>query len=390
MNLLQFLCSHVILSLLTWGRNPRPKADQFRTKRACLDVSLYTPNYFSFQASTEWTWSGANTQISEIERMRSRAAKPKENLYKASLQTKLRYDSESVAADDFPRELPTKPDATATNKSLLSKLNPFKRKMPNMMKRHSLYPGQELDPQSYLRSTQNGRASVSSLSKNYLSQHRPSMFAMPCMDEEQDLLETTTIADLIRAIEQVHTDNVSSGSQEMLADKKLRKFGTDHLTPRKQSLVTLDVKPQSSHTIHGPSSDFPFKAPFRNRLYSCVSTPTENMDNSRGKILGDANPFSGLSSIRPPPPYTSSPSDTLKPALKRRFSVRPSNLDSAPGQFHKPQNSQITATPSQQAVMPFQRKLSWRPMPVSSLAHSNETQKSGRQKPDSTSSSKPT
>lgn len=323
--------------------------------------------------------------------MRSRAAKPKENLYKTSLQTKLRYDSEAVA-DDFPRDEPT----TVANKSLLSKLNPFKRKIPNLMKRHSLAPGQELDPQKYLSSTQNGRGSVSSLSRNYLTQQRQSMYAMPCFEEEQDLLETTTIADLIRAIEQVHADSAMSNSQENISNIKQRKLGTDHLTPPHQSLLTLNGKQrQLNHTVHGPSSDIlPLKASTRNRLYSCVSTPpAENIGTSRAKILGDSSPFVRHLSIRPPPPYTSTPSDSIKPALKRRFSVRPSNLELAPGQFHKPQNSQVT-TPSQQqttnsAVMPFQRKLSWRPQP-STLAHSNETQKGSRQKTDSTSSTKPT
>lgn len=320
--------------------------------------------------------------------MRSRAAKPKENLYKASLQTKLRYDSEAVV-DDFPRDAPT----TTANKSLLSKLNPFKRKIPNLMKRHSLAPGQELDPQKYLRSTQNGRESVSSLSRNYLTQHRQSMFALPGFEEEQDLLETTTIADLIRAIEQVHTESATSNSQENITNKKQRKLGTDHLTPPHQSLLTLNGKQRpSNHTIHGPSSDIlPMKPSIRNRLYSCVSTPpAENNGNTRAKILGDANPFVRHLSIRPPPPYSSTPSDLIKPALKRRFSVRPSNLELAPGQFHKPQNSQVTTPSQQQATnLPFQRKLSWRPQP-STLAHTNETQKGGRQKNDSTSSMKPT
>jgi hypothetical protein len=259
-----------------------------------------------------------------------------------------------------------------------------------MMKRHSLAPGQELDPQKYLRSTQNGRASVSSLSRNYLTQHRPSMFTLPCFEEEKDLLETTTIADLIRAIEQVHTDSVTSNSQENLSNKKQRKLGTDHLTPPHQSLLTLNGKQRhTSFTIHGPSSDIlPLKASNRNRLYSCVSTPpAEGIENSRAKILGDSNPFIRHLSIRPPPPYTSTPSDSIKPALKRRFSVRPSNLEQAPGQFHKPQNSQVTTASQQTTNSPFTRKLSWRLQP-STLAHSNETQK-GRQKTDSTSSTKP-
>lgn len=325
--------------------------------------------------------------------MRSRAArKPKENLYKTSLQTKLRYEPEAVA-DDFPGELPTKLDGTATNKSLLSKLNPFKRKIPNMMKRHSLAPGLELDPQKYIRSTQAGRASVSSLSRNYLTQNRrPSMFARPSGDEQQDLLETTTVADLIRAIEMVHTDNAvgSSGLEEALAGMKKRKLGLDNSTSRRQSLFTLE-RPQPSQTMHAQT----IHKPSRSRLDSTSSTPYVSSENFRGRILGDQNLFVRRPSMRPPPPYTTTPTEvlSLKPALKRRFSVRPANLDKAPGQSPSPQNTQITASSQQQAatlaVTPFQRKLSWRPMP-SSLAQSNETKQYGRQKSDSTSSAKPT
>lgn len=342
----------------------------------------------SVKASTEWTWSGANTQIREIEKMRSRAAKPKENLYKTSLQTKLRYDSE-MTSEEFSQELPMKLNET-TNKNLLSKLNPFKNKLPNMMKRHSLAPGTEMDPQKYLRSTQTGRASVSSLSKNYLTQHRPSMFTMPGFQEEQDLLETTTIADLIRAIEKVHTDDVVlSTSQEMLNAKKQRKLGTDHLSQnRRPSLFTLEGKQSSNQTNQDARAGKATGG--RTRFYSHTSTSGDNADYDRGRILGDSNPFIRHPSIYPPPPYTTTAGEPLKPALKRRFSVRPSNLDKAPGQFHTPQNTQITTTPPQQAspVLAFQRKLSWRPTP-SSLAHPNELTKLGRQKSDSTSSTKP-
>jgi hypothetical protein len=371
--------------------------NSYATQSNYLSSPFFTQNPFlSLQASTEWTWSGANTQISEIEKMRSRAAKPKENLYKASLQTKLRYDADVV--DDFPRDLPTKPSGAATNKSLLSKLNPFKRKLPSQMKRHSLFPGSELDPQKYLRSTMNGRASVSSLSRNYLTQHRPSVFAVPCLEEEQDLLETTTIADLIRAIESVHADSVvtASSSRETLDTGKQRKLGTDHLPPRRQSMFVPEGRNAANLTIHGPTSDIlPLKAAHRNRLYSCVSTPTPSYDNGRGRILGDSSPFMRRgSAARPPPPYTSPTSqpESLKSSLKRRFSVRPADLENAPGQVPRPQNAQITVPTSQQAtgspVMAFQRKLSWHPK-HSALAGS-ENAKSGRQRADSTSTAKPT
>jgi len=321
--------------------------------------------------------------------MRSRAAakpKKKENLYKTSLQTKLRYDSEAPppsVADDFPRDLPTKLNGTATNKSLLYKLNPFNASK----KRHSLAPGHELDPQRYLRSTQYGRASISSFSsRNNFNQqqqtpaHRQSIFSMPCCEEEENLLETTTIADLIRALESAHTDNViNSNSQDStLKGRKHRKLGTDHLgltstsnasggsgaSRRNTSLVTLFQRrpTNSSHTIHDTTN--------RSRLYSCISTPPsslagDNSNNSRGQILGDENPFYRNPSVRRP-----------AAALKRRFSVRPSNLEKAPGQFHIPKFAPVIASSIEQqaaqASLPFTRKLSWRPTP-SSLAHSNES-----------------
>ncbi|CRK98020.1 CLUMA_CG011389, isoform A, partial [Clunio marinus] len=360
--------------------------------RIPIDESVKKPNYFPFQSSTGWTWSGSNTQISEIEKIRSLAAKPKENLYKASLQSKLRYDSEANA-DDFPREVIDKDYVTATSNSVLSKLNPFKKKMSQQMKRHSLAPGSELDPSKYFRRTHDGRASVSSLSKNYLSHHRPSLFAMPCMEEEGDLLETTTIADLIRAIEQVHSEHVDTSlSFEATRNDSSKK----NVIQPHQSLLTLNspnIGRRSSYTSNGPSSDIlPLNITKRNRLYSCVSTPSSDIgDNRRERIQDDAKPFIRHLSIRPPPPYTTVPTEPLKPALKRRFSVRPSNLDSAPGQFHKTQNSPTIATQlsKQSSPLMFQRKLSWRPTP-SSLANIKETQKIGQEQSESTSPRKPT
>jgi hypothetical protein len=127
----------------------------------------------------------------------------------------LRFDDDVV--DDFPRELPTKINGTATNKSLFHKLNPFKKKFPDMlMKRHSLAIGHESDQQRHIARLQSGRASSisSSLSKSHFMQARPSLFAMPRYEEEQDLLETTSVADLIRAIEMFHTDSAVVGNSQ--------------------------------------------------------------------------------------------------------------------------------------------------------------------------------
>lgn len=319
--------------------------------------------------------------------MRSKASKPKENLYKASLTTKLRYDSESGI--DFPSELPTKMNATATNKTFLSKLNPFKRKISTQMKRHSLAPGQELDPQKYLSSTRNGRSSINSLAKSYLTQTatgRPSLFSMPCYEEEQSLLETTTIADLIRALEMVHTDaNTTTSSQETLQSKKHRKLGTDHLnSPRKvSSLLTLFPKSFDSSLTVGTGMEA--SRPPRRRLYSCSNTtpaPVNNFDN-RGKILGDNSPFTRHPSLRPPP-YTTQNSQVSQHSptvLKRRFSVRASNLSVPPGQFHKQKRSvtinDFAVTSSPPSAVSFQRKLSWRPSPLATTQNESLPTNSG-------------
>jgi hypothetical protein len=361
-----------------------------------LPCSFSLSSFLCFKASNEWTWSGANTQIGEIEKIRSRMSRPRaSSLYRASFQTKLRYDSDVV--DDFPREFPHTANGTATNKSMLRKLNPFKRKIPEMMmKRHSLAPGQELGiSQRYL----DRRESMGSVSKNYLNHARASIFSMPCYEEEQSLLETTSVADLIRAIEMLHIDSVvpeeedaeSHISSESLGTKQ-RKMEAPHLSHKPSLLTLLNKNHHSSHTtIHGPTADIsPIITRQRERLYSCANL------HHRGEILGDANPFARKQSISahppPPPSYSSvrraSQNDSLKPTIKRRFSVRPANLDRAPGQFHKVQNLPVipgtSPTQHQQqqqqqqqnqtsnsSPASFTRKLSFRTVP-SSLSKSDE------------------
>jgi hypothetical protein len=314
----------------------------------------------------EWTWSGSNTQIKEIESMRSRAAaRPRgESLYKKSLQTKLRYDSESNV--DFPQEIPTKMNATATNKSFFNKLNPFRRKLSSFdMKRHSL-GGQELDPQGYLGSNLKGKSHYVTPPQSYMSKTmsgRNSMYSLPMnnADEETNLLETTTIADLIRALEFVHTEaNIpKASSHDVLKPKHKRKLGTDHLMPRMPSLLTLIPKSfDSSHTIGtGMDTNTNNGSRFaRPRLYSCINTPTlysTSQSNDFGGTINELNarklsqrPPLHKSSLINPPPYTIDNQST--PIIKtRRFSIRPSNLSAPPGQFHKarkPLNMSSTST----------------------------------------------
>lgn len=288
-------------------------------------------------------------------------------------------------------------NATATNKSLFRKLNPFKRKFSDvMMKRHSVAAvvmesggssgnfNNEIDSQTHISRISNGRASVRSLSKSYFSQTpRPSLFPSPTTmthaEEEQELLETTTVADLIRAIELFHTDKAIAktsppGTPKMMVKQheqlQQKKLFMDRLTsprqPRKSLLTLLHSRHHSSHTIHGgpTAGDVSIGSALkRKRLNSCV---TENFnDNGQKGTVGDVNPFikQRSPSLQPPPPYTSPTStvtsatrntDSISSVLKRRFSVRPANLDKAPGQFHKVQNYAPTAS-SAAATSPTQQ-----------------------------------
>ena len=196
------------------------------------------------------------------------------------------------------------------------------------MKRHSVAC---TNAHKYINQTQNGRTSVRSLPKSYLSHARPSLHTPLSYEEEQNLLETTSVADLIRALEKFHSDSVKGPNSVRNRHQQKRPE-----MPRKSSLLTLlHRRHHSSHTIHtGPTADSAIK---RTRLYSCGT------ERDRGRFVTEVNPFvrQQSPSSYPPPPYSSpSPasvtnSDLINSTLKRRFSVRPANLDKAPGQFHK-------------------------------------------------------
>ncbi|KAG5669411.1 hypothetical protein PVAND_017298 [Polypedilum vanderplanki] len=193
-----------------------------------IEDLVMTPN--------EWTWSGANTQINEL---REKLSKPKKNLYQKFFTKKIENNLDK-----------TKSSPQISNGSISSipqSLNIFNRKNSNMLKRHSLAPWNELNSQNY----NERRDSIKSLHK--ISSHiksRGSIFSMSGNEKQQNLLETTTVADLIRAIEKV---NIISSSNESLT-KKLGYLS------RKSSQVTLANDDGVNH----------FNKPQRGRIQSCV------------------------------------------------------------------------------------------------------------------------
>lgn len=350
-----FSDSQILASERTWSGWSLTQSDGSYTnpptrKRAASDFRV--PQLDSFNDSYERTWNGNNhQQIKEYMKQTKKYSIPE------IFSSKSEWNNRSVTLNiPDTLQVPTE----ARNRSFISKINPFKaRVMSQDGKRHSV-ASQDINPQIYLENTSRGRESRISLPRQYLqasARGRNSVFSIleqPQNSNNTELLESTTIADLIRALEVVHTKaNISSENALFgsYADGPRRKVGT----------VTPPSPPNLNH-LQVPNN--------RSRRGSLRPVPAYTTifatNNSRRKSLyldPESLPTARRSSLRPPPPYSVTP----KP-MARRFSVRPTNLSIPPGQA-PPTN------PSIQASSMLQRKLSLRPSP---LARNTPSQASGR------------
>lgn len=327
-----------------------------RRRRAASDFRV--PQTDNIIISNEWTWNANNDkQIKEYMKSSNKKFSIPE-----IFTTKSDSNNRSVVLN-IPDNLQVPTEAR--NRSFISKINPFKaRVLGQNGKRHSVAVGQDTNPQIYLQNTSRGRESRISLPRQYLAasaRGRNSVFSIleqPQNADNADLLEKTTIADLIRALEVVHTKaNISS-------ENSLLGFG--EVPRRKVGTVTPPSPPNLTH----------LQVPNNHRRGSLRPVPGytavfASQNNARRKSLY-LNPESvstarrsSIASLRPvnPPPYSVTP----KP-MTRRFSVRPTNLSIPPGQAPP-------LPPSIQASSMLQRKLSLRPSP---LARNTPSQASGR------------
>lgn len=184
---------------------------------------------------------------------------------------------------------------------------------------------------------------------------RQSLFSV--MDEttpNQEILENTTIADLIRALEVMHTQAVlHQPPDESAADKKKRKMGNAGLVAHALPPIFSIFKPDDQPSTSG------------NRLYSRRSTivgPASNQSTT-SNILTRRRPSAlPIEFNEPPPSY----SEKEEPKFKRRFSVRPTSLQTPPGMAPPP--SQPPAGSGQNvAQTALQRRLSLRPSPLAAI-----------------------
>lgn len=365
----------------------------------------------------EWTWGGDNYQIQQVINNRAKGTK-KDNLYKTSLNRSMSRDV-TLDMDNLNLDNEQKQQSSIRrgSKAILKKILPFRRRsQDNILKQKSTtslserkefdveknpeiinyvsFTGSQ-DPQiqqtqtnlntlrasniftntshnissrrgslfsgtdnrnTYMSNTERRGSLFSILNRrgSGLSRldRRASQFSILSPEQsDQDVLENTTLADLIRALEVVHTHATLNENTEPLKSNKKRKLGTASLTPPKISpLYTLFAQPPPNEQRQSTTN-----YSRRNTMFDTITEKPSQQSTISARRF----------SVRPsidPPPYTEKES----PKLKRRFSVRPTNLQIPPGKAPpvpvKP--SQSTIPPPLQSQIALQRRLSLRPSPL--------------------------
>ncbi|KAH8273349.1 hypothetical protein KR018_005399, partial [Drosophila ironensis] len=203
---------------------------------------------------------------------------------------------------------------------------------------------------------------------------RSSIFSVTS-EKDMNVLEQTTIADLIRALEVVHTHAVLDEQQQQAAGggaggaskggRKNRKMGNAGLDPPQLPPILSLFAGDQTRSLQAAAA---------NRLYARRSTIVGTMS----PLAGTAAPPAVRSLMEPPPSYTERADTAPAPGaagatgagsavntggqskFRRRFSVRPTALQIPPGQAPPPGVS-LVEQPSQTAL---QRRLSLRPSPL--------------------------
>lgn len=201
---------------------PRPRA----VSEIRVPVTLQEDGY----SNGDWTWSGpaAAEKVKELRKLRRNGKLSVPNVSSFSRQ------SESSASD-----------ISNAPKAIFSKLNPFKKQAPKRLEveKNRIMPPEtdSMTPAEYLRKTARGRTSMAppmSSHQRYLNTTRggrASRISLP--SQSADVLEQTTIADLIRALETLHTGSSSPPR---------RKYGTASMTPPRDPPPLLRLFPPSS------------------------------------------------------------------------------------------------------------------------------------------------
>uniref|UniRef100_A0A1B0GNK6 Potassium channel domain-containing protein n=1 Tax=Phlebotomus papatasi TaxID=29031 RepID=A0A1B0GNK6_PHLPP len=315
-----------------------------RRNRTASEVAV--PFYTKTSDDTyEWTWCNN----SEPRILRQRPGSRRDDLYKKSFGIeKKALDMSNNMALQLPMDIPP----AATNKSLLGRFKNF-RKRAMSFAASSDWPDDDVEAARDQYTVPHERNTPMTTFLNTASaSRRPSNFtsALPNRDADANVLEKTTIADLIRALEVMHTKAALS---ELSTPPPTRHKFEPATPPKMPSLLTLfprNVTSDNNDSITSIHSDRR-RGSLRPTLYH---RPLRRQSEAM------------ITELRPPP-YNSL--DSPLP-MKRRFSVRPSALSIPPGQAPAPIISSASSSSSIHNA-PMARRVSIRPSP---LARQQSTQ----------------
>lgn len=350
-----FTDSQILASERTWGGWSNVNGGG--RMRAASETKL--PNERSNDDAYEWTWSGANDQINDLRKLRQKSRY--NDLYRASFgaaQKRRRRPSEGFSNATVIAMPPSSQETTIT-----SGQNRFMGRFNNIFRKRAMSTSsgmmQQLpsniheDAIKYLKAT-SGDSRYPSLSAGPGAapgySRRGSIYES-LQSENSQILENTTIADLIKVLEAVHTQAT------LQDDHPRRKLGTASLTPPAIPSIfgLFDPTPDvSTYETYNPRFDR------RGSMFPSLNNfPTSSR---RASLMPTT-----LTGKPQPPPYSSLevplPASVAAVNSKRRFSVRPTPLNYS-SQGNTSSVTSLASNSSASQVPPVTRRMSLRPSPL--------------------------
>ncbi|KAL9882341.1 open rectifier K[+] channel 1 isoform 2-T8 [Glossina fuscipes fuscipes] len=196
---------------------------------------------------------------------------------------------------------------------------------------------------------------------------RPSIFSATSQ-EDREVLENTTLADLIRVLEVMHTQAILGEAADSLSTASAR-GDNEAKKKRKIGSVGLDITPMFPMFLPN-DNDKTLSATAVNRLYARRSTVVGTLSQSPQQSITSNSSISNIITRRRqsqntqivelPPIYTETSdkdmqnsANTLASRFKRRFSIRPTALQIPPGKAPPPESKESNELQQQQQQMPL-------------------------------------
>lgn len=402
-----FSDAEILANELTWSGWSIPDSDLSniiakRRSRATSEVKFPKLND-AWSNGHEWTWSGNNQQIQKMLSEKNNFSKENNGNMKSQ-----QLNSDKSITISIPMPTDNKGDSNlkhrsnedlvqVSNDTLMDKFNRFRKRASlaipfinsNIDKEREkekekptlyssdppLYEEQQTPlPRHRARShsimhyynanTAIGRNSVFSLHSNRSNRDA----------SESDILENTTLADLIRALEIVHMKANTTGEVPQITVNDMESNGSE--TPKRKNGVP-NLMPTSMRTR---SPSLSVAELFRTKQQGRAPNFGSNRFQRRQSIASNS-PLSLSSKLAlnlQPPSYSSASTPS---SSKRRFSVRPTNLGIPIGQAPPSSSTGIGSSPAlvvQPSSTALQRKLSLRPGPFQRDGNLNMSMRSGR------------